>query len=125
VHPETVEGLLEESVLAESGFPAESRAAVGSSEEAHRQGHRIADGKRRVVRSEGEKLLPEELLYLPEVGGLPSESGAMDLAEGGEPLCVVPSEVAVDGFVGVYAEELTDDLMVRTSESESLGEGPR
>ncbi len=34
----------------------------------------------------------------------------MDLAEGGEPLCVVAAEEEVDALVGVYAEELADDL---------------
>jgi hypothetical protein len=34
----------------------------------------------------------------------------MYLLECGEPLCVVPSEVAVDAFVGVESQELTDDL---------------
>jgi hypothetical protein len=37
------------------------------------------------VRSEREKLLPEALLDLPEVGRLPSEGGPMHLTEGGEP----------------------------------------
>ena len=43
VHPEAVEGLLEEGILAESGFPFEARAAIGSGEQAHRQGHRVAE----------------------------------------------------------------------------------
>jgi hypothetical protein len=34
----------------------------------------------------------------------------MDLAEGGEPLAIVPSEVAADGLVGVEPQELSDDL---------------
>src|SRR5215208_3390918 len=34
----------------------------------------------------------------------------MDLAERGEPLRVVPSEVAADGLVGVEPQELSDDL---------------
>jgi hypothetical protein len=110
MHPEAVEGLPEESVLTESGFSPEARAAVGTSEQASRQGQGVADGKRRVVRSESEKLLPEALLDLPEVGGLPSEGGAVDLVEGREPLCVVPPEEEVDALVGVYAEELAYDL---------------
>jgi hypothetical protein len=62
------------------------------------------------VRSEREELLPEVLLDLPEVGGLAGEGGAMNRAEGGEPLSVVPTEEEVDVFIGVYAEELADDL---------------
>jgi hypothetical protein len=66
VHTETVEGLLEEDVLTESGFSFEARAAVGASEGARRQGHRIADGEGGIVRSLGQELLPEELLGPPE-----------------------------------------------------------
>lgn len=108
MHPKAVEGLLEEDILAESGFSFEAMAAVGASKAASRHRHRVADGESRVVRSEGEDLLPEALLDLPEVGSLPSESGAMHSAEGGEPFVVVSSEEEVDAFVGVYAEELAD-----------------
>jgi hypothetical protein len=44
----------------------------------------------------------------------------MNLAECREELAVVPSEVAVERLVGVYAEELTDDL-----DGEDLGVGKR
>jgi hypothetical protein len=70
------------------------------------------------VGSEGEELLPEALLDLSEVGRQPSEGGSVHFAEGGEPLCIVPSEVVVDGFVGVHAEELSDYL-----DGEDLGVG--
>jgi hypothetical protein len=70
------------------------------------------------VGSERQKLLPEAFLDLPEVCCLPREGGAMDFAECGEPLAVVPSEVAVDGLVGVEAEELAYDL-----DGEDLGVG--
>jgi hypothetical protein len=63
VHPEAVEGLLEEGVLAESCLPFEARAAMGSGEQAHCQGHRVADGEGRVVRNADEELSPEEFLY--------------------------------------------------------------
>ncbi len=47
-------------------------------------------------------------------------------AERGEPLAVTTPEVTEDRLVGVHAEELAyDTSMVRTSASESLGEGPR
>ena len=118
MHPEAVEGLLEEGVLAESGLPTESTAAVGAGEEARWQGHRVADGEGRVVRSESEELLPELFLELPQVGCLPSEGGAMDLTECREPLCVVPSEVAVECFVGVEPQKLSDNL-----DGENLGVG--
>ncbi len=45
-------------------------------------------------------------------------------AERGEPLAVTTPEVTEDRLVGVHAEELAyDTSMVRTSASESLGEG--
>jgi hypothetical protein len=63
------------------------------------------------MRSEGEKLLPEEaLLDLPEVCSLPSEGGAMDEAQRRKPLRIMPSEVAVGCLVGVEPKELSDDL---------------
>ena len=110
VHPETVEGLLEKGVLAESGLPAEAPAAVSASEEARRQGHRVAQGEGGIVGGERKKLLPEALLDLPKVGCLSEEGGPMDLVEGGEPPSVVPAEEEVDALVGVYAEELSDYL---------------
>jgi hypothetical protein len=67
VHPKAVEGLLEESVLAESSFPFEALAAMGSGEQTRWQGHRVADGEGRVVSNAGEELSPEELLGLPEI----------------------------------------------------------
>jgi hypothetical protein len=110
VHPETVEGLFEESVLAESGFSYEARAAVGASEQASRQRHRISDGDGGVVRGEHEELLPEALLYLPEIGRLPSEGGAMHTSEVREEVGVVVSEVSKGFCVFVETQELTDDF---------------
>jgi hypothetical protein len=63
-----------------------------------------------LVRNDGHELLPEEFLEMPEVGGLAGEGGAMDLPKGGEPLCVVPSEVAIECLVGVEPQELPYDL---------------
>jgi hypothetical protein len=83
MHPEAVEGLLEEGVLAEGGFSFEARAAVGAGKQASRQGQRVHQCEGRTVGSEGEEFLPEALLYLPEVGGLTGEGGAVDLPKGG------------------------------------------
>ena len=110
VHSEAVEGLLDESVLAKSGLPTESTAAVGTSEEARWQRQRVADGERRVMGCKRKEFLPEAFLDLPEISSLPSEGGAMDEAQCGKPLAVVPSEVAVECLVGVQTEELSDDL---------------
>src|SRR5215211_4256089 len=63
-----------------------------------------------VVGGVGQELLPEALLDLPQIGGLPSEGGPMDLAERGEPSSVVPLEEEADALVGVEPEELSDDL---------------
>ena len=60
--------------------------------------------------SEREKLLPEALLYLPEVRSLPGEGGAMHFAQSGEPLAVVTPEVTKDPLVGVEPQELAYDL---------------
>ncbi len=126
MHPEAIEGLPEERVFAESGFSPKAAAAVGAGEQTRWQRHRVHEREGRVVWGEREGILPEALLYLPEVGGLTGEGGTVDVAEGQEPLGVVPSEEEVDALVGVYAEELSDDLfVVRTSASESLGAGPR
>ena len=43
-------------------------------------------------------------------GRLATESGAMSFFEGWKPFAVVATEVGVDALVGVYAEELTNDL---------------
>ena len=83
---------------------------MGAGEQASRQGHRVADSKGGLVRSEGEELLPEVFLEPPEVGSLAGKGGPVHLAESGEPLRVVPAEEEVDVLVGVYAEELADNL---------------
>src|SRR5215207_3049619 len=110
VHPEAVEGLPEQRILTEVRLSLEALAAVGASEEARRQGHRIDESKGRVVRCECKEILPEALLDLPEVGRLAAESGPMHLAKGGKPLCVVTAEEEVDVLVGVYPKELSNDL---------------
>src|SRR5215203_6381274 len=110
VHSEAVEGLFEESVFAEGGLSLKTRAAVGSGEQARWQGERVRQGEGGVVGSVGQELLPEEFLDLPQVGRLPGEGTAMNLAECREPLGVVPSEEEVDALVGVYPQKLSDDL---------------
>jgi hypothetical protein len=109
-HPEAVEGLVDKGTLAKSVLLAESTAAVGTGEEAHWQRQRVVYGEGGLVKGVGEKLLPEAFLHLPEVGSLPGEGGAMDEAQRGKPLCVVPSDVAVDTLVGIYTEELSENL---------------
>ena len=44
------------------------------------------------------ELLPEALLYLPEVFGLTGEGGAVHLAKGWEPLGVVSAQEEVDSL---------------------------
>jgi hypothetical protein len=110
VHPKAVERLPEKRVLAEGRFTAESTAAVGAGKQASRQGQRVHQREGRIVGSEGEELLLDALLDLPEVGGLTGEVGAVDLPEGGEPFSVVAAEDEVDALVSVYAEELAYEL---------------
>src|SRR5215218_8547901 len=59
VHPKAVEGLPEQCVLAKSGLATETPAAISAGKQASWQGHRVADGEGRVVRSVGQELLPE------------------------------------------------------------------
>jgi hypothetical protein len=110
VHPEAVEGLPEQRVLAESRLAAEAAAAVGAGEEARGQGHRVHEREGRVVGGEREELLPEDFFDLPEVGGLAGEGGPVYLAEGGEPIGVVAAKEEADVLVGVEAQELAYDL---------------
>jgi hypothetical protein len=69
--------------------------------------------------------LPELFLCLPEVGSLVAEGGAMYFAEGRKHFAMVPSDVAVDVLVSVYAGNSSIVSMVKTSESESFGMGAR
>jgi hypothetical protein len=110
MYTESVEGLPEHSVLAESSFSLEPLAAVGTGKQASWQRHRVANGEGRIIRSEGQKLLPEIFFDLPEVSRLAAEGGAMDLVQGGEPLTVVTPEVTEDRLVGVQAKKLTNDF---------------
>jgi hypothetical protein len=71
------------------------------------------------------ELLPELFLELPEVGCPPSEGGAVYLAEGGEPLAVVTAEKRWMPLSVSSPRNYPTISMVRTSESESLGAGPR
>jgi hypothetical protein len=118
MHPEAVEGLPEKHIFAKGSLSPEAMAAVSAGEQARWQGHRIADGEGGVVGSEREKLLPEALLYFPEVGCLPSEGSPVHLAESRKPFSVVTTEEEVDALVGVDTEELAYDL-----DSEDLGIG--
>jgi hypothetical protein len=72
VHPEAIEGLFEEGVLAESGLSFKTPTAVGTSEQAHRQRQRVTKREGGIMRDLGQELLPEALLDLPEVGRLPA-----------------------------------------------------
>jgi hypothetical protein len=110
VHPETVEGLLEESVFAESGLSLKTPTAVGSGEQARRQGERVCQSEAGLVRGLGQELLPEELLGLPEVGRLPGEGGAMHQHQVREEVSVVAPEVRKELRVFVEPQELSDDL---------------
>jgi hypothetical protein len=110
MHSEAIEGLLEEDVLAESSLPIETPAAIGSGEQAHRQGQRIRQGEGGIVRGLSQQFLPEELFSLPQVRCLPAEGGAMHTSEVREEVGVVASEVPKELFVFIYAQKLADDL---------------
>ena len=105
MHSEAIEGLLEEDVLAESSLPIETPAAIGSGEQAHRQGQRIRQGEGGIVRGLSQRFLPEELFSLPQVRCLPAEGGAMHTSEVREEVGVVASEVPKELFVFIYAKK--------------------
>ena len=110
MHPEAVEGLPEEGVLAEGGLSPEALAAVGPGEQARRQGERVHQGEAGVVRGFGQEVLPKALLNLPEVRRLPGEGGAMHPPEVREEVGVVAPEVRKELRVFVYSQELADEL---------------
>jgi hypothetical protein len=110
VHPKTIEGLLEQCVLAKSGLASETPAAISTGKQARWQGHRVADGEGGVVGSLGQELLPEVLFDLPEVGRLPAEGGAMNHQEVREVVGVVAPEVGKEVRIFVESQELADDL---------------
>ena len=122
VHPEAVEGLPEEGVLAEGGLSPEALAAVGPGEQARRQGERVHQGEAGVVRGFfGQEVLPKALLNLPEVRRLPGEGGAMHPPEVREEVGVVAPEVRKELRVFVYPQELADEPMVSTSDRRARG----
>src|SRR5215218_5387206 len=109
-HPEVgtqpVEGLLAHLVVAEGALFSQDAAAVSPREMASRHREAVDQGHLGVEAHPAEQVLPEHLLYDPEIGRLAAEGGAVNSLEGRKPFAVVSAEVAVDTFVGVDAEEL-------------------
>ncbi len=58
----------------------------------------------------GQELLPEAFLYLPEVGRLPAEGGAMHTSEVREEVGVVTPEARKELRIFIESEKLADDL---------------
>ncbi len=79
MHPEAVEGLLEESIFAEGRLAAKTLAAVGAGKQASRKRHRVHERQGGFVGRKWEELLLETLLDPPEVGRLAGEGGPMHL----------------------------------------------
>jgi hypothetical protein len=126
VHSEAVEGLFEESVLAEGRLSLKTRAAVGAGEQARWQGERVCQGEGGVVGSVGQELLPEDLLELPKVGCLPGEGGAMHPPQVREEVGIVAPEVCKELCISSSIPRNSPTTsMVMTSESHSVGVGPR
>jgi hypothetical protein len=126
VYPKAIEGLPEQRILAKSGLTPETPAAISAGEQARRQGHRIADGEGGVVvGSVDQKRLPEVLFDLPEVGRLPAEGCAMHPHEVREVVGVVAPEVGKELRVFIESKNSPTISMVMTSESHSVGVGPR
>jgi hypothetical protein len=110
VYSKAVEGLLEEGVFTESRLSPETFAPVGASEQAHRQGQRVADGEGGIVRGFSQELLPEVLFDLPEVGCLPAEGGAMHSPELRKEVGIVLPEVRKELCILGYPQKLAYDL---------------
>ena len=110
VYSEAVEGLFEESVLAEGGFSSEATAAVSSSEQTRWEGKRVHKGEGGMVRGQAQKFLPEVLLGLPQVGRLPGEGGAMHPQEIGEQMSVVAPKVGKEFCIFIESQKLANDL---------------
>jgi len=98
------------SLFAEGGLSLKTPTAVGSGEQARRQGERVRQSEAGVVGGLGQDLLPEALLGLPQVRCLPSEGGAMHPPQVREEVSVVAPEVLEEFRVFVEPQELTDDL---------------
>src|SRR5215213_3327998 len=107
---EPVEGLLVHLVVAEGRFPGQPSAAIGSGEVASRHREGVDQGHLGVEAYLDEQMLPEHLLYGPEVSRLAAEGGAVNSFEGREPLSVVATKVLVEALLGVDPEELPDDF---------------
>lgn len=105
-----------------SAFLPKAPAARGAEEAAngHREG--VHDRDRRIEADLlAYQVAPQELLGLPKVGALASESGAVDLLEGRKPLDIVALKCSkMPCSVSNPKNSPTIFSIVRTSESESL-----
>jgi hypothetical protein len=110
VYSEAVEGLFEESVLAEGGFSSEATAAVSSSEQTRWEGKRVHKGEGGMMRAQAQKFLPEVLLGLPQIGRLPGEGGAMHPQEIGEQMSVVAPKVGKEFCIFIESQKLANDF---------------
>src|SRR5215213_11575860 len=78
VNSKAVEGLLGHLVVAEGRFLGQPSTAVGSSKAAYRHRRTVDQGHLRVEVHPAQQVLPEHLLYDPQVGRLTAEGGAVD-----------------------------------------------
>jgi hypothetical protein len=107
---EPVEGLLGALVTAQGGQSSQPAAAVSTAEAADRHREAVQDRHLRVEADLAEQLLAELGVDRPQVRRLAHEGGAVDAAQGGEPVAVVAAEMLVQALVGVDAPELADAL---------------
>jgi hypothetical protein len=110
VGSEPVEGLLGALVTAEAGQPGQPPAAIGAAEAADRHGEAVQDRGGRIEADLAEHLLAPLGLDRPQGRRLAGEGGAVDAAQGREPVGPVAPEVLVRALVGVDAEELANAL---------------
>src|SRR5690606_17090285 len=110
VGAEAVERLLRHLAVTEGGLLGQPLAPRRSGEPADGPREAVADRERAEVLRLRDEVPPEVALEGPEVGRLPGEGRAVDLAEAGEEVGEVAAEVAEERPLVVEAEELPDDL---------------
>src|SRR5258706_11386583 len=108
MHPETIERLAHQRVLAIGSLSPKAAAAVGACELAHRQWEAVDQGEGWIVRDGGQEMLPEALLDGPQVGSLTDEGGAMQLTQSGKEVHPVLAKVGEERRLLIQAQVFTD-----------------
>ena len=111
VQAEAVEGLAVGVVLAVTRLAPEAAAEAGAGEPADGDGHAV-DDLNAVIGGGGlpGQPAPDQLLDVPEVGGLTGKSRAASVGQGREEVSEMAAEVGEEMLVAVEAQELAGAL---------------